>query len=222
MATTSTEYADFFVAMHGAEDEPLRGRRCPGYRQAGLTFQTLQFSGAAPPSPKMKHSILTIIFPLLGMLFVVAPTSLKADDSVCDYPSAGRGLLSTSSAGKAGQFRSFSAIVTDPIEKVVLWYAERLGLPKDHRLIEFARNGFENLERNHSVGTSTGHDTDDRQDHTVVLAALTSKISHVTFRHRPDFSGTRDVMISLTTSSGVTSITVIMPVAGESRKGNAE
>lgn len=170
----------------------------------------------------MKHSILTIIFPLLGVFFVVAPTSLKAGDSDWEYPSVGRGLTGKSSAGKAGQFRSFSSIVTDPIEKVVLWYAKRLNLPKDHRLIEFAKKGFENLEQEHSIGTGTGHDTDDRQDHTLVLAALTSKISHITFLHRPDFLGTKDVTISLTTSSGVTSIMVIMPIKGAFRKGDAE
>jgi len=135
----------------------------------------------------MKYSILTIILPLLGLLIVAEPTNLKAGDSDWEYPSVGRGQTGRSSAGKAGQFRNFSSIVTDPIEKVVLWYAERTGLPKDHRLIEFARKGFGKLERQHSISTGTGHDTDDRQDHTLVLAALTSKISHITFLHRPDF-----------------------------------
>lgn len=45
---------------------------------------------------------------------------------------------------------------------------------------------------------------------------------HDPFNEPQQAHSTRDVMISLTTSSGVTSITVIMPVAGESRKGDAE
>ena len=169
----------------------------------------------------MKHSLLTIIFPLLGIFFVVAPTSLKAEGSDWKYPSVGRGQTGESSAGKAGQFRSFSSIVTDPIEKVVLWYAERLGLPKDHILIELARKGFENLEQDQSIGTGAGRDTIDGQNHTMVLAALTTKIAHITFLHFPDLEGTKNVTISLTASSGVTSIMVISSTEDGARKGEA-
>lgn len=159
----------------------------------------------------MKYPIPVLQIALLSIFFCVVPTSLKAGDTDWEYPAVGRGLNGETSAGKAGQFRRFSSITTDPIEKVVIWYAERLGLPKDETLVRLARKGFANLEQDQSIGTGAGHDTNDRQDHTLVLAALTTKISHITFLHIPDLEGTKNVTISLTASSGVTSIMVIRP-----------
>lgn len=164
----------------------------------------------------MKYTMhLTWCLFVQSLALIATTTSLPAADSDWDYPAGGRRGTSESSAGRAGDFRSFSLTTEDPIEKAALWYAEKFGIPEDSPLIEAARTGFSNLEQSLHIRTGTGHDTNDRQDYTMIVATLTPNVSHVTFLHRPDFTGRNDVTVSLTTSAGLTSIIVIMPVGGE-------
>lgn len=162
-------------------------------------------------------------FPLLATFAVILSllglsVPVYAADGDWDYQ-ASSGSVSESHAGKAGLFRSYDFVTTDSIEKVVLWYAKRFGLPEDHSLVEAARAGFSKLPGTLVVTTGYGHDTDKRKDHTTIAGFVTSEDAHITFLHRPDFSGGSDVSISLSTVTKGTSIIVVQPIVEAFRKG---
>jgi hypothetical protein len=140
------------------------------------------------------------------------------DESYWEYPKSGPNGTSVEHAGKAGRFRAYYCKSGDSPEKVILWYAKRIGLPEDHSLILAARNGFSNLENYHINKAGYGHDTDDRKDYTTIIALLSSEHSHVTAVHRPSLEANHDVTISIASlPNGGTSITVIEPVVDANR-----
>ena len=151
----------------------------------------------------------------VGPLFVLM-TSLAVccgEESDWDYPKSGPSGISVERAGNAGRFRTYHCSSDDSPEKVLLWYATRIGLPEDHSLVVAARKGFSNLENDQIIKTSHGHDTDDRKDHTTMIALLSSKHAHITFLHRRSFEGNQDVTISIAGGpNSKTSITVIEPI----------
>ena len=148
---------------------------------------------------------------------VFLPFALVGDeDTGWDYPKSGPSGVSVESAGNAGQFRTYYCTSDDSVEKVVLWYSKRIGLPKDHSLVLAAQEGFSKLENNRIIKTGYGHDTADQKDHTTMIALLSPKHSHVTFLHRRSFKGNQDVTISIAASpNGKSSITVIESILDE-------
>lgn len=172
---------------------------------------------------RSKHKSMKSRFPLLittalTLSLLRFPVAIHAADSDWDYL-ADSGGVSESHAGKAGLFRSYHFVTPDPIEKVVLWYAKRFGLPEDHSLIVAAKAGFSTLPGTRVVTTGYGHDTDKRQDHTTIAGSVTSEDAHITFLYRPDFSGGSDITVSLSTVTRGTSIVVLRPIAEAFRKG---
>jgi hypothetical protein len=153
------------------------------------------------------------------LLLLLLPLSICAgDDSKWDYTQEGSYGVSEEHAGKAGNFRTYECTTDDSTEKVVLWYAKQLGLPKDHKLVTRAEQGFSNLEHQTIIKTGFGHDTDDRKDHTSIVARLAPTYAHITFLHRPHFDGKQDIMISIASlPDGKTSVVVIQPIIGEFR-----
>lgn len=162
----------------------------------------------------MLKTVLPLGFCLLCLLM---PFSICVGaDSKWDYMQGGRSGVSEESAGRAGNFRSFECTTSDSAEKVVLWYAKQLGLRKDHSLVTIAEKGFSTLANPTIIMTGSGHDTDQRKDHTSMVARLDPTYAHVTFLHRPSFDGKQDVTISIASlPGGKTSVTVISPTAGE-------
>ncbi|MCM2374726.1 hypothetical protein NB063_29230 [Rhodopirellula sp. ICT_H3.1] len=154
-------------------------------------------------------------------LFPISVTS--GSDSEWDYTHHGSMGISEAHAGRAGKFRTYECTTTDSPEKVVLWYAKRLGLPSDHSLVTTAEKGFSNLESQRLIKNAYGHDTDDRKDHTTMVAFLAAKHVHITFLHRPSFDGKKDVTISIAkVPDGRTSIAVIQPVVGQFRSSDSD
>ena len=162
--------------------------------------------------------------PLAGVLlpFLLMPFSIcDGSDSKWDYTQEGSMGVTEELAGKAGNFRTYECTTGDSAEKVVLWYAKRLGLPKDHSLVTIAEKGFSTLENRIMIKTGYGHDTDHRKDHTSMVARLTPTQAHITFLHRSNFDGTQDVTISIASlPDGKTSVVVISPIIGEFRRNS--
>jgi hypothetical protein len=159
---------------------------------------------------------------LAGFLlpFLLTPFSIcDGSESKWDYAQEGSTGVSEELAGKAGNFRTYECTTDDSPEKVVLWYAKRLGLPKDHSLVTVAENGFSTLENRTMIKTGSGHDTDDRKDYTSMVARLTPTHVHITFFHRPNFDGKQDVSISIASlPDGKTSVVVISPIIDASSR----
>lgn len=154
--------------------------------------------------------------------FLLMPLSIcDGADAKWDYTQEGSMGVSEERAGTAGSFRTYECTTNDSAEKVVLWYAKRLGLPKDHSLVTVAEKGFSALEKRTLITTGCGHDTDDRKDYTSMVARLTPAHAHITFLHRPSFDGKEDVMISIASlPDGKTSVVVISPnIDASSRAG---
>ena len=160
----------------------------------------------------------------VALLFLLTPLSIyQNSDSEWDYQKNGSIGVSEERAGNAGKFRTYNCTTDDTTEKVVLWYAKRLGLPEDHSLVTAAEDGFSTLEQQKIVKTACGHDTDVRKDHTTMVAMLGPKHVHITFLHRRSFDGRQDVTISIAQSpAGTTSIVVITPIDGEFRRGRTD
>lgn len=150
-------------------------------------------------------------------LFLMTSCAIcSGEESGWDYPQSGPSGISVERAGNAGQFRTYYCTSNDATEKVVLWYATRIGLPHDHSLVLAAQKGFSNLGNDQVIKTGYGHDTVERKDHTTMIALLSPKHSHVTFLHRRSFESNQDVTISIATApDGKTSIAVIEPVVGK-------
>ena len=123
-----------------------------------------------------------------------------------DYPS--------NSAGGAGEskgivsFSRSSRRTTDSIEKVVLWYADRVGLAKDHALVKNAKAGFSKLESRLDIRSGIGHDTDNSQDHLSILGTITREHAHVTMIYQTNPAEKTDVIISVTQTPSGTNIHV--------------
>ncbi len=165
----------------------------------------------------MTTKSIVSVAPLLLLMASFALCS--GEEPGWDYPKSGPNGTSLERAGNAGKFRTYYCTSDDSAEKVVLWYAKRLGLPKDHSLVTTAEKGFSNLENQTIIKSGYGHDTDDRKDHTTMVALLAPAHVHITFLHRPGFDGNQDVTISISSSpDGKTSMVVIRPVLGEVRQ----
>ena len=111
---------------------------------------------------RYKQQIVLLILTVLPYSFIV-----HGEDSDWDYRSES-GSVSDSHAGRAGLFRSYDFVTTDSIELVVLWYAQRFGFPDDHSLVTAAETGFDELSGALKVTSGYGHDTEKRNDHTVM------------------------------------------------------
>jgi hypothetical protein len=150
--------------------------------------------------------------------FLLMPLSIcHGADSKWDYSHDGSMGVSEELAGNAGNFRTYECTTNDSAEKVVLWYATRLGLPEDHSLVAAAEKGFSTLANSMTIKRAHGHDTDDRKDHTTIVALLDPTHVHITFLHRTRFDGKQDVTISIAGSpEGKTSVVVIHPIVSES------
>lgn len=152
------------------------------------------------------------------LLLLVSHSASRSEDSPWDYSNMGRFGVSEMRAGRAGEFRTYHHTSNDAVEKVVIWYAKRLGLTEDDRLVVAARNGFANLENDRIINAGSGHDTDECKDHTAIVALLSRKHAHITFLHRQSFDGKQDITISITsTADGQTSIVVIEPTTSEAK-----
>jgi hypothetical protein len=154
------------------------------------------------------------------LAFLLMPFSIcDGADANWDYTQEGSTGVTEESAGRAGNFRTYECTTNDSAEKVVLWYARRLGLSKNHSLVTIAENGFSTLDNQTIIKTSSGHDTDDRKDHTSMVARLAPTYVHITFLHRPSFDGKQDVTISIASlPDGKTSVIVISPILGDFRQ----
>ena len=113
-----------------------------------------------------------------------------------DYQSNSSGGIGESTG--LVDFSRASRRTTDRVEKVVLWYANRVRLPEDHTLVENAKLGFSNLKNELDIRMGVGHDTDERRDHLSILGTITSKHAHVTMIYQPDLDKKTDVIISIT------------------------
>lgn len=143
-------------------------------------------------------------------------------DSHWDYTQEGSMGVSEEFAGRAGKFRSYECVTNDSAEKVVLWYAKRLGLPEDHSLVAIAEKGFSTLGNRTLIKTGFGHDTEDRKDHTSMVAQLGPTHAHITFLHRPNFDGKQDVTISIAgLPDGKKSVVVISPIIDATHRAGA-
>jgi hypothetical protein len=164
----------------------------------------------------LKNIVLSgVLLPFLLMPF----STCVGAASKWDYTQEGSMGVSEELAGKAGNFRTYECTTSDSAEKVVLWYAKRLGLPKDHSLVTVAEQGFSTLEKRTMIKTGFGHDTDDSKDHTSMVARLTPTHAHITFLHRPNFDGKQDVTISIASlPDGKTSVVVISPIIDASSR----
>lgn len=131
-------------------------------------------------------------------------------DDTWDYPS-GRHGVNNVSAGRAGEIRVFECETTDSVESVVLWYAKRLGASDDDRLSASAIKGFGALKKGRIFSYGFGYDTDNRKDHTQLIAHVTPAHAHVTFVHLPDFTQSSSVTISIAETPTGTSVQVIQP-----------
>lgn len=167
-----------------------------------------------------KRVLLTSVW--LSLLLM--PWSIcDAANSPWDYTQEGSAGVSEESAGRAGNFRSYECITNDSVEKVLLWYAKRLGLPDDHSLVAIAEKGFSTLWNRTLIKTGFGHDTDDRKDHTSMVAQLGPTHAHITFLHRPNFDGKQDVTISIAgLPDGKTSVVVISPISDASQRAGGK
>jgi hypothetical protein len=155
----------------------------------------------------MMHAFYTL---MISALLTVSPSANdRSDDFIrrWAYPS--------NSAGGVGKFSStvvFSRSArrtTDSVEKVVLWYSERVGLTGDHSLVEAAKNGFSDLESRLNIHSSYGHDTKEKRDHLSILGTITAKHAHVTMIYQPNLAKKTDVVISITQTPDGTNIHVL-------------
>jgi hypothetical protein len=145
-------------------------------------------------------------------LAVVSITEAFAEENIDEFSS--RWDYPSNSAGGVGEskgivsFSRSSRRTTDSIEKVVLWYADRLGLAKDHSLVENAKAGFSKLESRLEIRSGIGHDTESRQDHLSILGTITREHAHVTMIYQPNPAEKTDVIISITQTPNGTNIHV--------------
>lgn len=160
---------------------------------------------------------------LVGVSLLTPFSICIGADSKWDYTRGGSSGVSEESAGRAGNFRTFECTTDDSAEKVVLWYSKQLGLRKDHSLVKVAEKGFSTLANPPIIKTGSGNDTDERKDHTSMVARLAPTYAHVTFLHRPSFDEKQDVTISIASlPNGKTSVVVISPIPGEDARSGGK
>lgn len=149
---------------------------------------------------------------IAAAILVLGGTRLCESNDDWDYPNAGRTGVNEVSAGRAGQFRVFDCETTDGVEEVVLWYVDRMGIDADHRLVTAASEGFSKLDGDLNLIAGFGHDTDERQDNTQIIAHISTTHAHVTLLHRPVLNQNADVTISISQIPRGTSIHIIQPL----------
>jgi hypothetical protein len=130
-----------------------------------------------------------------------------------DYPHDSAGGVGKSTGPVS--FSRSTRRTTDSVEKVVLWYASRVGLPADHTLVTNAKQGFSGLNVRLDIRTNTGHDTDEKQDHLSVLGTITRTHAHVTMFYQPSRGRESDVLISISQSTVGTNIHVFRQEPGQ-------
>jgi len=146
-----------------------------------------------------------------------SPKNIKSDQ--WDYP-AGRSNVSQVNAGKAGHLRVYDCKTSDTVEQVVLWYAERLGLPVEIGLFAVAKYGFDSLQADTLFQDDYGSGTDNRKGHTQMVAHLSDGHAHVSFLHRPDIEHSAVVTISIAKFADRTSIHVVQgPIDRDAEPG---
>ena len=101
------------------------------------------------------------------------------------------------STGKVSYSRS-TRRTTDNVENVVLWYAERVGLAKDHALVLSANTGFAKLRKRLDIRTNIGQGTEETPTNLAILGTITSDHAHVTMIYQSSLEEKTDVIISIT------------------------
>lgn len=153
---------------------------------------------------------------LVSLLLIVAAVSAprpKAD--MWDYPAGGPSSTAQRSLATTGNFRSFATVTKDPPEKVVLWYAKRLGLGDNDGLVKAAEAGFGKLETPLEGHDGVAHDTDAEKWGALIEYSLSADSAHVHILVRPENDAAKDVAISINQSTKGTAISVIASVPPE-------
>lgn len=150
---------------------------------------------------------------ILGWLIVGTVCSGAEPLPRCDWVYHSSGFESTDvvAMGRAGTVVTFTARTPDTVETVVQWYGRKLGLAEDHALMVAAKSGFRTLKSDLNGTWQIYHDTDARQDASLILAHAGSTHAHVTVTHRPSLDSSASVVISISQTPQGTSVVIVAP-----------
>lgn len=153
----------------------------------------------------MKQTII-LLFLAIGLPAISAKSTNPIKD--WDYPHRSNGGIGESSDGLLAFGRS-SRHTLDPVEKVILWYADRLEVPNNDSLRKHAKEGGKNLDRKIGVRSNYSNNTDTKKNNLQILGTLTQTYAHVTFLYQPNRKKKTDVVISITKVPDGTDVQVI-------------
>lgn len=161
---------------------------------------------------------------LASLLVVIAAVSAsQASGGDWNYPRGGPTGITESSLGKAGEFRTYLILTRDKPEKVILWYAEQLGLGEDVGVVKAAEAGFDQLETNmrfegeHIVVP----DLNEEKWDALILWTFSAEHANIQILAQPENDPSNDVTISINQTSKGTLVSVIQ-VPTEARKNVAK
>jgi hypothetical protein len=150
---------------------------------------------------------------LLSLLLSVAAISATPSNSdTWDYPAGGQVSSEQHSLGKAGEFHSYSTVTKDSPEKVILWYAKRLGLSENNSVVIAAEAGFGKLKVPHEGRIGIVRDTDAEKWGALFNYNLSADYVHANLFVRPENDAENDLAISIHQSPQGTTISVIQSV----------
>ena len=127
-----------------------------------------------------------------------------------NYPDKGSSGTSETSLGLAGMVTTYQLSTKDSVEEVVAWYGKRLGLKKDHGLLEAASAGFGKIE-NASKHWIVYHDASSKQTAALIIAKISPQHTHITIHYRPSFQSKVSHTISISGTASGTSVIVMYP-----------
>ena len=127
------------------------------------------------------------------------------------YRSAGFESTNHASMGRAGDLVAFRLNTPDPVEKIVTWYGEKIGLSEEHGLMVAAKKGFATLDEPVNTDWQVYHDTDEQKNATMVVATAGASHAHVAIYHRTGFDSQHSVTVSIARVPTGTDIVVFYP-----------
>ena len=157
---------------------------------------------------------------LASLLILISAVSVsQASGADWDYPRGGPTNIGESSLGKAGRFRTCQILTKDKPAKVLLWYAEKLGLGENHGLVKLAEAGFDQLETNRRFEGEhiVIRDTNEEKWGALILWTFSAEHANVQILVQPENDPSNDVTISINQTSKGTFVSVIQ-VPTEARK----
>jgi hypothetical protein len=156
-----------------------------------------------------------------SLIILIAAVSVsQASGADWDYPRGGPTGITESGLGKVGKFRTYTTLTKDKPEKVILWYADQLGLGEDVGVVKAAEAGFDQLETDRRFEGEHIVANEEKWD-ALILWSFSAEHANVQILVQPEDDPSSDVTISISQTSKGTLVSVIQ-VPTEARKNVAK